>query len=163
MFDEAILRCKESAAQVAAHLFLPAEVDQHVRLEVGLVPEAFGANEAREGPHVCVNAQVGQNIARLAELLQAVQVGTVQHLLSFLGPGQLLDIAFCSITCDHMSRGLTVVTLVLRKGYLERLNFVGLEGLGCLVSNNLAREFHGFWVVSAVDVVEAQVDGLTFE
>lgn len=59
--------------------------------------------------------------------------------------------------------GLTVVTLVVAKGYLERLNFVGLEGLGCLVSNDVAREFHCFWVVRAVDVVEAQVDGLPLE
>lgn len=138
-------------------------MDEHVRLKVGLVPEAFGADEAREGPHVRVNAQVSQNIARLAELLQAVQVRTVQHLLSFLGPGQLLDIVFCCMTCEHMLRGLTAVTLVLRKGYLERLNFVGLEGLGCLVSNDLARIFHNFWVVGAVDVVDAQVDGLALE
>ena len=67
------------------------------------------------------------------------------------------------MTCENMSRGLTVVTLVLRKGYLERLNFVGLEGLGCLVSNDLARIFHNFWVVGAVDVVDAQVDGLALE
>lgn len=65
-----------------------------MRLEVGLVSEAFCADQTRVRPHVRVNAQVGQDVARLAELLQTVQVRTVQHLLSFLGPGQLLDVAF---------------------------------------------------------------------